>query len=216
MAREYPLGRMVSSPCKPLYKPSLTDFEKAIADIEDRVQHIEYAAARFILEEQRQSNCFKVEKRNEKKTTLIRHLLHSDEDFDEDDLADAVPLMVKFVSTHALDQLLDLCVDLCEKHRKQILISKFVRSICSEEIFYSTDSEGSDKEYDPMSHDSDESSLNSWTDLSERHPYELTDYLNYEFPRKLRSLDSIKEEREPSETDSIYTTTDDPDATPFW
>ena len=95
-------------------------------------------------------------------------------------------------------------------------MSKFVRSISSEEIFYSTDSEGSDKEYDRMSHDSDESSLNSWTDLSERHPYELTDYLNYEFPRKLRSLDSIKEEREPSETDSIYTTTDHPDATPFW
>ena len=151
MAREYPLGRMVSSPCKPLYKPSLTDFEKAIADIEDRVEHIEYAAARFILEEQRQSNWFKVEKRNEKKTTLIRHLLHSDEDFDEDDFSDAVPLMVKFVSTHALDQLLDLCVDLCEKYRKQILMSKFVRSISSEEIFYSTDSEGSDKEYDRMS-----------------------------------------------------------------
>lgn len=195
-----------------MYKPSLTDFEKAIADIEDRVEHIEYAAASIILEEQRQSNWFKVEKRNEKKTTLIRHLLHSDEDFDEDDFSDAAPLMIKFLSTHALDQLLDLY----EKHRKQILMSKFVRSISSEEIFYSTDSEGSDKEYDRMSHDSDESSLNSWTDLSERHPYELTDYLNYEFPREFRSLDSIKEEREPSESDSIYTTTDHPDATPFW
>lgn len=95
MAREYPLGRMVSSPCKPLYKPSLTDFEKATADIEDRVQHTEYAAASIILEEQRQSNWFKVVKRNEKKTTLIRHLLHSDEDFDEDDFSGAAPLMIK-------------------------------------------------------------------------------------------------------------------------
>lgn len=200
------IGRIVSSPFKPLYKPTLTDFEKAVVDIENRVEHIEYTVANISLEEQRQTNWFKVEKKNEKKTTLIRYLLHSDEEFDEDDFSSAIPLMVKFLSRHTLDELKDIY----QKRREQLIMSKFnARSISSDDSSsnYSNDpdtSENSDEEqYEDVEDDTDGNSLNSWTDF-EQPSYGLIN----EMPKTFRSLDSIKEEREPSETGSIHTETD--------
>ena len=186
----------MTSPFKPLYKPSLSDFEKAIADIKDRVEHIEYAIVNISLEEQRQANWFKLEKKNEKKTTLIRYLLHSEEEFDEDDFSNAIPLMVKLLSTCTLQDLLDID----QKRRERVLMSKF-------NMFGSGSSERSDEEgYDEIVHDSDGNySLNSWTDF-EQPTYGVTDYGNEELPRAFRFLDSIIEEREPSETSSIYAT----------
>lgn len=197
------IGRIVSSPFKPLYKPTLTDFEKAVVDIENRVEHIEYTVVNISLEEQRQTNWFKVERKNEKKTILIRYLLHSDEEFDEDDFSNAIPLMVKFLSRYTLDELQEIY----QKRREHFIMSKFnARSISSYDSSSnnsndSDTSKNSDEEqYEDVEDDTDGNSLNSWTDF-EQPTYRLID----EIPKTFRSLDSIKEERESSETGSINT-----------
>ena len=201
----YNIGRLVTSPFKPLYKPNLTDFERAIADIEDRVEHIEYTVVNISLEEQRQANWFKVEKNNQKKTTLIRYLLHCDASFDEDDFSNAIPLMVKFLSKHTMDELQDLYF----KQRERSIMSKFnALSVCSEDHSSSCKTEDSDEEdYDSIADDDNGSTLNGWIAV-EQPTYGLMD----ETPRKLRSLDSIEEEMEPSKVGNIYSTIDDPSA----
>ena len=182
----------MTTPFKPLYKPSLTDFERAIADIEDRVEHIEYTVANISLEEQRQANWFKVEKNNQKKTTLIRYLLHSDANFDEDDFSNAVPLMVKFLSKHTMDELQDLYF---KQHERSILSKFNAQSICSEDSSSNGKTEDSDEgDYDYIRDDDN-------------------DGLIEEIPKKLRSLDAIEEEMEPSKDRNIYTTIDDLSAT---
>ena len=196
----------MTSPFKPLYKPNLTDFERAIADIEDRVENIEYTVVNISLEEQRQANWFKVEKNNQKKTTLIRYLLHYDANFDEDDFSNAIPLMVKFLSKHTMDELQDLYF----KQRERSIMSKFnALSICSEGHSSSSKTEDSDEEdYDSIADDDNGSTLNGWIAI-EQPTYGLMD----ETPKKLRSLDSIEEEMEPSKVGNVYSTIDDPSAT---
>lgn len=202
----------MNSPFKPLYKPSLSDFERAIADIEDRVEFLECAVANITLEEQRQANWFKVEKKNEKKTTLIRYLLHSDEEFDEDDFSNAIPLMVKFLSGHSLDELQDVY----QKSRTRVVMSKFharyISPVDSSDGSDISESESFDAEEqcDYIADDTDGNSLNSWTDF-EQPTYGLIN----EIPKAFRSLDSIEEEKEPSDAGSIYTAVVEPFAASF-
>ena len=196
----------MTTPFKPLYKPSLTDFERAIADIEDRVEHIEYTVANISLEEQRQANWFKVEKNNQKKTTLIRYLLHSDANFDEDDFSNAVPLMVKFLSKHTMDELQDLYF---KQHERSILSKFNAQSICSEDSSSNGKTEDSDEgDYDYIRDDDNDGTLAGWIAF-EQPTYGLIE----EIPKKLRSLDAIEEEMEPSKDRNIYTTIDDLSAT---
>lgn len=152
------------------------------------------------LEEQRQANWFMIEKRNEKKTVLIRYLLHSDASFDEDDFSNAVPLMVQLLSRYTLAELQDAYL----KQRQRVIMSKLssenYSSGCNTDI-----SESSDEDYDYIADDDDGSFFNSWIAF-EQPTYRSTDQIQKVF----RSLDSIAEEREPSEDGSIYTAVDDP------
>lgn len=168
------IGKYVNSPFKPLYKPSLTDFERAVADIEDRAENIVFFIDNVNLEEQRQVNWLKIEKKNENKSTLIRYLLHSEEDFDEDDLANAIPLMAKFLSGHSQEDLQFILHKNCGRMPSLDNSSSLSDEHLYEEI------------------ESDENSLNSWIDF-EQPTYDL------DMPNTYRSLDSIAEENEPSE-----------------
>ena len=162
------------------------------------------------LEEQRQANWFMIEKRNEKKTVLIRYLLHSDASFDEDDFSNAVPLMIQLLSRRTLAELQDAYF----KQRQCVIMSKFCETtVCSENCSSgcNTDiSESSDEDYDYIADNDDGSFLNSWIAF-EQPMYGSTDQIQKVF----RSLDSIAEEREPSEDGSIYTAIDDPSKASF-
>lgn len=187
--KEQILGRYASSPFKPLYKPSLTDFERAVGDIEESAENIVHAVDNINLEEQRQANWLKIDKTktNEKKTTLIRFMLHLDEDFDEDDFANAIPLMAKFLSEHTQEEMKDIY----QKHRERVLLSQFhVSSI-------SPDESSGEEHYETIDTD-DDNSFNDWID------FDQPTYGNLDTTSGIRSLHSIKEENEPSETGGVY------------
>ena len=175
------VGSYVSPPFKPLYKPSLTDFERAVADIEHCAENIVFAVDNSSLEEQRRANWFKIEKMNEKKEMLIRLLLHSDQDFDEDDFANAIPLMAKFLSEHTEEELKHAL----QKDRERRLSQFDLSSLFSEDSF----DEGLFEDTD-----TDDSSTSSLLD------FEHSAYSNLDVPSRFRSLHSIKEETEPSES----------------
>lgn len=174
------IGSYVSPPFKPLYKPSLTDFDRAVADIEDRAENIVFAVDNLSLEEQRRANWFKVEKMNEKKEMLIRLLLLSNEDFDEDDFANAIPLMAKFLSEHTQEEL---------KHTLQKKSERRLSQSDSSSLF----SEDSFDEGMYEDADADDSSAPSLLD------FEQQSYSNVDVPGRFRSLHLIEEENEPSE-----------------
>lgn len=176
------VGRYVSSPFKPLYKPSLTDFERAVADIEDRAENIVFFVDNINLEEQRQANWLKIEKMNEKKATVIRFVLHSGEDFDEDDFANAIPLMAKFLSEHTQEEL---------QHILQKKRNSMSSSFSDNSSSLSLNESSVEELYEYI--DSDDSSLNSWFD------FEQPTYGDLDMPTKVRPLHSIFEENEPSE-----------------
>ena len=174
------IGSYVSPPFKPLYKPSLTDFEMAVADIEDRAENIVFAVDNLSLEEQRRANWFKIEKMNEKKEMLIRLLLHSNEDFDEDDFANAIPLMAKFLSEHTQEELKHTLQKNSERRLSQFdLCSLFSDDSFDEGMYEDTDTE--------------DSSTSSFLD------FEQASYSNLDVPYRFRSLHSIEEKNEPSE-----------------
>ena len=175
------IGTYVSPPFKPLYKPSLTDFERAVADIEDRAENIVFAVDNLSLEEQRRENWFKIEKMNEKKEMLIRLLLHSNEDFDEDDFANAIPLMAKFLSEHTQEELKHIL----QKDRERKLSQFELSSLFSDDSF----DEGLFEDTD-----TDDSSTSSLLDI------ERPVYSNVALPSRFRYLQSIEEEKEPTES----------------
>lgn len=175
------IGRYVSPPFKPLYKPSLTDFERTVADIEDRAEDIVFAVDNLSLEEQRRENWFKIEKMNEKKAMLIRCLLHSNEDFDEDDFANAIPLMVKFLSEHTREELKHTLQKNRERRLSQFDMSSLSTEDSSDEVLYEDT-------------DTEDSSISSLLDL------ENPTYSYLDVPSSFRSLHSIVEENAPSES----------------
>ena len=174
-------GRYVSPPFKPLYKPTPTDFERAVADIEDRAENIVFAVDNLSLEEQRRANWFKIEKMNEKKAMLIRCLLHSNEDFDEDDFANAIPLMAKFLSEHTEEELKHTLQKNRERRLSQFDMSSLSTEDSSDEGLYEDT-------------DTEDSSISSLLD------FENSTYGNLDVPSSFRPLHSIVEENEPSES----------------
>ena len=173
------IGGYVGPPFKPLYKPSLTDFERAVADIEDRAENIVFAVDNLSLEEQRRVNWFKIEKMNEKKEMLIRLLLNSNEDFDEDDFANAIPLMAKFLSEHTYEELKHILQKSNERRLSQFYLSSL-----------STDDSFDEEMYEDT--DTEDSSTSSSLD------FEKLRYYNLDVPSRFRYLRSIEEENEPS------------------
>ncbi|XP_022801963.1 polycystic kidney disease protein 1-like 2 [Stylophora pistillata] len=182
------IGRLVSPPFKPLYKPALTNFEKAVVDIEDFAENIMYTLDNISVEEQRQANWLEVDKISDKKKTLFHFLLHQDEDFDEDDIADAIPTMARFLSKYSLDQLQDIY----QKYRERVVLSKFRLSCAS-----SLDDSSFEGQYEDID-GFDEHVLGSWKS------YEEPSQADVGVPNKLRSLDSIAEENEPIEANHTY------------
>lgn len=179
------IGRLVNSPFKPLYKPTLTDFEKAVADIEDYAESIMYTVDNISLEEQRQANWLKIDKVSEKKKTLIRFLLHMDKDFDEDDFANAIPLMARFLSKYSLKQLQDIY----QRNRERVLLLKFQLSSSS-----SLEESSGEEQFEDM-------------DAFDEHvfgSYGQPTYADVGMPNRFRSLNSIAEENEQNESSYNY------------
>lgn len=94
-------GVRVGSVVKPLYKDSKSKFQLEVEKVESLSENIEYALVNTIVEDQRQTNWLKRENMTKKKLILLREVLRREEDYDEDDLANFIPLMEQFLIKHS-------------------------------------------------------------------------------------------------------------------
>lgn len=90
-------GASVGPAFKPVYKKIKTPFQRDINSIESLSENIEYALTNTIVEEQRQTNWLKPENMTKKKLIVLQEVLRQGSDYDEDDLANFIPLMEQFL-----------------------------------------------------------------------------------------------------------------------
>jgi hypothetical protein len=93
-------GVRVGPAIKPLYKPTKTKFAQEVDAIESLAENIEYALGNTIVEDQRQNNWLSFENMTRKKLLLFKAVLRYEEDYDEDDLSNLIPLMEEFLIRH--------------------------------------------------------------------------------------------------------------------
>ncbi|KAK3717327.1 hypothetical protein QZH41_011561, partial [Actinostola sp. cb2023] len=97
-------GIRVGPVIKPLYKKNKTQFHLDVDAIESLSENIEYALVNTIVEDQRQTNWLMVENMTKKKLILLQGVLRLEEDYDEDDLANLIPLMEQFLIKHSNEE----------------------------------------------------------------------------------------------------------------
>ena len=93
-------GWRVGPAITPLYKPTKTKFAQEVDAIESLAENIEYALSNTIVEDERQNNWLKTENMTRKKLLLFKAVLRTEEDYNEDDLSNLIPLMEEFLIRH--------------------------------------------------------------------------------------------------------------------
>lgn len=142
------MGKKCGPAIKPTYIDEKSGLEKAVESVDDISDNIQYAFRNICLEDIRQTKWFDPRKTTTKKNLVIHMLLEDEENFTENDLCDAIPVLDEFIASHSIEEIVRCLVAYREKRRHEEMVeeSKAESESCGESDEEETESSADEEE----------------------------------------------------------------------
>ncbi|KAK3737773.1 hypothetical protein QZH41_012212 [Actinostola sp. cb2023] len=136
------IGKKCGPAIKPTYVEEKSPLEKDIDSIDEISDNIQYAFRNMCMEDIRQVKWLEPRKSGKKKKLVMKMLLEDEENFTENDICDAIPVLDDFIANNTVEEIIRMMIFYREKKQQDELaedVSKMSESSAESDEMEDTD-----------------------------------------------------------------------------